>query len=202
VLPDLSRINPARYKDLPDRMSVEQQHQFLDLLCNGSSQIDAVRSMNIPMLLVWRERHANPEFDDFMHYVIENARPQALEEIAVSFATQGVEWRREARSEKPVLVDGKPVEGLSGEQLTTVETSVQMGHEYGPHTLLQFLLKGQQRAKYGTEHKQIEANVNTTPPAVRKDEDAKRLLARMREELRPVIEGEIVNNDDDGSDLV
>lgn len=201
MLPDLSKINPAIYANLPERMTVEQQARFLDALCNGASQMDAVKAMGIPMLLVWRERHANKEFDDFLGYVIEHARPHALEEIAIAFATRGVEHQTVKRTTTPVVIEGRPLRDEMDDPLMVHEETVTTGREFGSHTLLQFLLKGQQRDKYGTEHKKLDATVTPgAPPAVRTTDDAQRLLARMKDELRPVLEGEVLP--DDGSDLV
>lgn len=197
LLPDLSRIDPKRYENLPERMSPEQQAHFLDLLCHGADQLHACEVMGIPLLLVWRERHANDEFDQWLEYVTSNARPRALEEIAIRFATRGIPKRETKRVTKPIIVEGMHLGDA-------VEESVTESNEFNSHSLLQFLLRGQQREKYGTEHKKLEANVNTQPVALRENEDAKRVLERVKAELAKAmrasaVDGEVLN---DGEDLV
>lgn len=206
LLPDLSKIDAARlYPNLPERMTQAQQAQFLDLLCNGASQLHACQLMGIPMLLVWRERHANPEFEEFLGYVIEHARPHALEEIAIQFATRGIPKRETKRVTKPVVIEGVPLKDEMDDPIMMAEETIVEGNEFNAHSLLQFMLRGQQREKYGTDHKKVDATVSPgAPPAVRTSDDAQRLLARMREELKPVIEGTAteVPTPDDGSDLI
>jgi hypothetical protein len=204
MLPDLSRIDPSIYPGLPERMPQHQQAQFLDMLCNGASQIHACQTIGIPLLLVWRERHANPEFDDFLAYVIDHARPHALEELAIQFATRGVDYETVKRTSAPIYVKGEPLLDLVGDPVTVGEETITTGHEFGSHTLLQFLLKGQQREKYGTEHSKKDITVSPgAPAAVRTNDDAQRLLLKMKNELRPVIEGTAIEvQPDDGSDLV
>lgn len=202
LLPDLTSLSPELYPGMPERMSMAQQAQFLDLLCNGASQRHACRVMGIPLLLVQRERRMNPDFADWLQYVLTNARPQALEEIAVEFATRGIPKREVRRVQKPVVIDGVPLKDEHDEPILVAEETVTEGNEFNSHALLQFLLKGQQREKYGTEHKKLEANVNTQPVTIRNEKDAQRLLNKVREQLRealPPIEGEVIN---DGSDLV
>lgn len=199
MLGDLASMSPELYQGLPERMPVEQQARFLDMLCNGASQHHACSVMGIPLLLVWRERKANPEFDSWLTYVLENARPQALEEIAVQFATQGIPKRETKRVDKPIIVEGHHLGNA-------VEETVTEGNEFNSHSLLQFMLRGQQREKYGTTHVESNLNVKREPVTIRDAKDAQRLLAKVNEELRkvlPAIDGEATEVvEDDGSDLV
>lgn len=162
-------VSNADY-DSSQRMEPWQKTAFLEMLIGGASQHRAATQLGIPRLLILREANLDPQFADDLQLALE-ARVDAIEEVAVEFATRGVE--------KGVYHQGFQVDTQ---------------REYGAHALLQFLLKGNKPERY-KDRSESTLNVqrNEPPPAVRDDRDAQRLLAMMRDELRPVIEGQFTD---------
>jgi len=182
--PKADEVNSTPYNELP-RMTERQKTQFLELLIGGASQHRAASQLGIPRLLVVREAHLDEQFAKDLELALE-ARIDAIEELAIEFATQGTE---RGVYHMGVLVDTE--------------------RQYGPHSLLQFLLKANKPEKYKERTEQT-LNVNSAgpPPTVRDDRDAQRLLAKVRQQLLPVIEAQFTEvkpdevKPDDGSDLI
>lgn len=182
--PKADEVNSTPYNELP-RMTERQKTQFLELLIGGASQHRAASQLGIPRLLVVREAQLDEQFAKDLELALE-ARIDAIEELAIEFATQGTE---KGVYHMGVLVDTE--------------------RHYGPHALLQFLLKANRPEKYKERTEQT-LNVNPAgpPPTVRDDRDAQRLLAKVRQQLLPVIEAQFTEvkpdevKPDDGSDLI
>jgi hypothetical protein len=113
---------------------------------------------------VARSRELDPAFLEVEQSAYE-ARGKALEELAIEFGTQG--------TLEDVYHQGLVV----GEKIN-----------YGPHALLQFLLRGHMRDKYGTDRVEQDMRVSTAqpPPLVSRDDDAARLLAQIRKDIATI----------------
>lgn len=166
--------------DADARMEPWQKTAFLEMLICGDSQHRAASKLGIPLMRVIRESSLDEQFSKDRALAL-SARVDALEELAIEFATRG--------TEEDVYHMGIPVGSKTN---------------FGPHALLQFLLKGNKPERYKDRTEQTVLVTDTPPPAVRDDRDAKKLLALMHAELRPAIEGVCVEvkQTDDGSDLV
>jgi hypothetical protein len=177
--PKADEVNSTPHNELR-RMTERQKTRFLELLIGGSSQHRAASQLGIPRLLVVREAQLDEQFAKDLELALE-ARVDAIEELAIEFATQGTE---KGVYHMGVLVDTE--------------------RQYGPHALLQFLLKANRPEKYKERTEQT-LNVNPAgpPPTVRDDRDAQRLLSKVRQQLLPVIEAQFTEvKPDDGSDLI
>jgi hypothetical protein len=167
------------------RMTPGQKTAYLELLINGASQHMAVKRLGIKRLLVVRETAMDEQFCADLNLALQ-ARVDAIEELAIHFATRG--------TTEEVYHQGLVV----GEK-----------RNYGAHALLQFLLKGNKPERYKERSEQtLNVQRNEPPPAVRNDSDAQRLLARMRTELQPAIDAQFTELPalpppaTDGSDLI
>lgn len=183
--------------------TAEQRAMFLEAVLRGASVHVAASAAGLPYRSFFHLRLSDEAFAAELEMAKEE-RATILEEIAIKFAVEGVAHETVKRVSKPVEIEGEPLTDVAGDQVTSVEETVTTGREFGPHSLLQFLLRGQLREKYGTDRREDHLTVNPgAPPAVRTNADAQRLLERMRVELRPVIDGQAVEvKHDDGADLV
>lgn len=138
------------------RLTPLEKAAFLELICIGSNQHRAAKAIGVTMLQIARERMLDSQFaDDLM--TAKDMRVEAMEELAIEFATRG--------NLRDVYHNGLVV----GDEVV-----------HGPHNLLQFLLKGNMRDKYGVERTEVRDTTSDAPPVIRNDGDAKRLLAKLR----------------------
>ncbi len=168
-----------------------QQVQFLEAVTRGATQHHAAADLDLPLLSFGMLKRSDSQFASALAVALElrnDARAELLEGVAHEYAVHGVSRDR---------IVGK------GDSAQVVQIT-----EFNAHALLQFLLKGTMREKYGTEHTKLDANITDAPfsrlPG--SEADAKKLLARVDAELRkmlPAIESTAVEvKPDDGSDLV
>lgn len=198
----MSRGLPTKLVDLSGlpteapEPSPEQRVMFLEAVLRGASLHTAAGAAGLAYTSFFRLKLRDAVFAAELEAAID-LRKLSLEEIAIKYAVEGVPMRETRRTVKPIVVDGDLLESV---EETTLESNT-----FSPHALLQFLLRGQMREKYGTEHSKRDLSVTPgAPPALRTNEDAMRVLKKLREDLRPSIEGTAteVKTEDDGSDLV
>lgn len=182
--PKLAQASTVPFSATPDVLDDVQRTQFLDLVAQGDTQHRAASKLGVPFWVVGATRRADERFNEMVQAAVEIRDMVIGDMIEETLAKQAVDGYLEEVYHQGIVVGEKRVYGNNGNA--------------------QFLLRGLKREKYGTERSEQKLDVqqHEPPPAVRNDNDAKRLLARMKQELLPVIDGTFREVTNDGSDLV
>lgn len=171
LTPKLDAASTIPFSESPDVLDDVQRTQFLDLVAQGSTQHRAAATIGVPFWVVGATRRADERFNNMVQAACE-IRDLVLGDIVEeTLVTQAVDGYTEDVYHQGVVIGERTVYGNNGNA--------------------QFLLRGLKRDKYGTDRSEQKLSVQQQepPPAVRNDQDARRLLAKMQQELLPVLDG-------------